>query len=93
MAIDTTNKKLALLELEDYWEPALPVSPGALGQDDLQQLLWGYPGILWAGATPVTPSLDRIYVVPFQVRAYVVPLSLRTTTPSAQVRVYVVPAI
>ena len=49
MAIDTVNKKLAAMEMEDYWEPALPISPGALGQDDQQQLLHGYPGILWAG--------------------------------------------
>lgn len=29
------------------WEPGLPMSPGTLGQDDQQQLLWDYPGILW----------------------------------------------
>lgn len=48
MAIDTTNKKLAVMEWDNVWEPALPVSPGGLGQDDKQQLLWGYPGILWS---------------------------------------------
>ena len=47
MAIDTTNKKLAVMEWEDYAEPALPLSPSTLGQDDQQQLLWGYPGVLW----------------------------------------------
>jgi len=47
MAIDTTNKKLALMEWDVVCEPGLPVSPGTLGQDDKQQLVWGYPGILW----------------------------------------------
>ena len=47
MAIGTTNEKLALMEWGQVWEPGLPISPGALGQDDKQQLLWGYPGILW----------------------------------------------
>ena len=47
MAITTTNGKLAIMELEDYWEPGLPLSPGAFGQDDKQQLLWGFPEVLW----------------------------------------------
>ena len=50
MAIDTTNEKLALMEWCNVWEPGLPISPGAFGQDDKQQLLWGYPGITWATA-------------------------------------------
>jgi hypothetical protein len=48
LAIDTTNEKLALINLMMPFQPNLPVSPGTLGQDDKQQLLWGYPGILWA---------------------------------------------
>ena len=40
-----------VMEWENYMEPALPISPGTFGQDDQQQLLWGYPGVLWA--TPV----------------------------------------
>lgn len=51
MAIDTTNEKLALMEWDNVWEPAIPISPGAFGQDDKQQLLWGYPGILWTSET------------------------------------------
>ena len=47
MAIDTNNKKLAVMELDQAYEPGLPLSPGVFGQDDKQQLLWGYPGILW----------------------------------------------
>jgi hypothetical protein len=47
MAIDTINKKLSMMEWGLPYEPGLPMSPGTLGQDDKQQLLWGYPGILW----------------------------------------------
>ncbi len=53
MAIDTDNKKLAVMDWGNIWEPGLPLSPGALGQDDQQQLLWGYPGILWGALTEV----------------------------------------
>lgn len=41
MAIDTVNEKLALLGEH------LPISADGLDQADNQQLLWGYPGILW----------------------------------------------
>lgn len=65
MAITTDNGKLAIMELEDYWEPGLPISPGALGQDDQQQLLWGFPEILWGSAVTLGFVLDmntRLYV-------------------------------
>lgn len=55
MPIDTANKKLALLEWDQDYEPGLPISPGALGQDDRQQLLWGYPGVLWTTAVAAAP--------------------------------------
>lgn len=51
MAITTINEKLAVMEWGNIYEPGLPMSPGALGQDDQQQLLWGYPGVLWTSAT------------------------------------------
>jgi hypothetical protein len=51
MAIDTDNKKLGVMEWCSIWEPGLPISPGTLEQDDQQQLLWGYPGILWGTPT------------------------------------------
>jgi len=47
MAIDTINKKLALIE-SDIFQPGLPISSDGIGQDDKQQLLWEYPGILWS---------------------------------------------
>lgn len=51
MAIDTNNKKLGVMEFCSIWEPGLPLSPGTLGQDDQQQLLWSYPGVLFASPT------------------------------------------
>lgn len=52
MAIDTNTKKLAVMEMGDYWEPGLPLAPGAtFEQGELQQLLWGYPGLSWVTAT------------------------------------------
>jgi hypothetical protein len=54
MAIDTDTKKLAVMEWCSVWEPALPLAPGTLDQADQQQLLWGYPGILWAA--PAEPA-------------------------------------
>lgn len=58
MAIDTINKKLAVMEFGDVWEPGLPLSPGTLEQDDKQQLLLGYPGILWQIVEFLVSSLD-----------------------------------
>lgn len=56
MAITTNNEKLAIMEWCQVWEPGLPLSPGALGQDDKQQLLWGYPGVLWGEAVAPAPT-------------------------------------
>lgn len=47
MAINTTNEKLALIEYGDVFQPGVPISADGIGQDDKQQLLWEYPGILW----------------------------------------------
>jgi hypothetical protein len=57
----TDNGKLAVMEWDQDYEPGLPLSPGALGQDDQQQLLWGIPEVLWgAGAGgPPGPVLRR----------------------------------
>lgn len=35
------------MELDQDWEPGIPLLPGSFGQDDKQQLLWGFPEILW----------------------------------------------
>jgi len=50
MAIDTINEKLALLEYDEVYQPGIPISADGLDQADKQQLLWGYPGILWVAA-------------------------------------------
>lgn len=48
MAITTTNGKLAIMEFCQGYEPGLPLLPGSLGQDDKQQLIHGFPEVLWA---------------------------------------------
>lgn len=60
MAITTNNEKLAVIEWDQSYEPGLPISPGALGQDDQQQLLWGFPGVLWqpVALTPLSTAQD-----------------------------------
>jgi hypothetical protein len=63
MAITTINGKLAIIELEEVYEPGLPLSPGTLGQDDKQQLLHGFPEILW-GAPGAPPSTSGILIMP-----------------------------
>ncbi len=52
MAITTINEKLSVMEWCSVWEPGIPLSPGAFGQDDKQQLIWGYSGVLWSGLVP-----------------------------------------
>jgi hypothetical protein len=47
MAIDTLNKKLSLFSYQQVYIAAIPKSTDGLDQADNQQLLWGYPGILW----------------------------------------------
>lgn len=43
MAIDTTNEKLALMELGQVYEPGLPITPGVIDTGDQRQFLWDYP--------------------------------------------------
>ncbi len=51
MSIDNYNEKLGLIHfLQPYQPPMLDVG-GSLDRDDRQQLIWGYPGILW-GSRP-----------------------------------------
>lgn len=66
MAITTINGKLAVIELEDIWEPGLPmVSTNTIDQADKQQLLWGFPEVLWAAGSALAFILDmntRLFV-------------------------------
>ncbi len=63
MAIDTNNKKLALMVLGRVWESSTPLSPSTLGADDQQQLLWGYPGVLWEAGTIDTGEESALFAV------------------------------
>ena len=54
MAIDTNDEKLALMEWDQVWEPGLPLDEASgFDQGDRQQLLWGYPGVLWLAAATI----------------------------------------
>lgn len=65
--IDTTDQKLALMEWCQVWEPALPIEESdPFDQGDKQQMLWGYPGILWQEAAAAAAS---IYIPRYRRRA------------------------
>jgi len=51
MALTSINQKLAVMEWCSIWEPGLPLSPGSLGQDDQQQLIWDNPSPTWGEVT------------------------------------------
>jgi len=61
----TDTDKLAVMEWGLVWEPGLPLLPGTIDQADQQQLLWGFPGVLWAaasaGAGPAFWFLRRLH--------------------------------
>jgi hypothetical protein len=61
MAITTVNDKLAIMEFGQIWEPGLPISPSTLGQDDQQQLLHGYPSVLWGAYIAPASSSSGIH--------------------------------
>ena len=60
MAVDTTNEKLALMSWTQPWQWPMPISADGLDQADNQQLLWGYPGVLW-GETAESPDRIGLY--------------------------------
>jgi len=57
----TNNDQLALMELDLVWEPGLPFGgdDGPFSQSAEQELLWGYPGVLWAA--PILP-MQRVAI-------------------------------
>lgn len=57
MAVSTINDKLALMGIP------IPVSSDGLGQGDLQQLLWEYPGVLWGVIAQYDPITAEIKVI------------------------------
>ncbi len=58
----TINEELALLEYGEPYQPGVPISSDGLDQADNQQLLWGYPGILWI-ARDVVIFADTIEIL------------------------------
>lgn len=59
MAIDTTNEKFAAIVFGRTTDPMhLTVSGGTIEQDDQQQFLWGFPGVLWGAAAVLDFVLD-----------------------------------
>ena len=67
-----TNDKFALISYQQPWNIPLPISADGLDQADNQQLLWGYPGILWSEvslavgkmAITFTPRKAEITIMP-----------------------------
>jgi len=67
MSINTKNEKLAIIEYGDIFQPGIPQSTDGIGRNDKQQLLWGYPGILWgliahSGVERLRRTQQRYYV-------------------------------
>jgi hypothetical protein len=56
MAIDTRNKRFAMMGLAGAPRLQMPAPDGTIAQADRQQFLYGYPGILW-GAAAVSATL------------------------------------
>ena len=59
MSISTNNEKLAIMELDNVWEPGLPFGGTAVDQAWQQQILHGYPGVLWEAAVVVARAARR----------------------------------
>ena len=57
MALDTKDKRIAVMEWDDQWEPGLPDPDGSFSQQDRQQLLLGMPTNPWDA--PLIPSQRR----------------------------------
>lgn len=79
MAIDTNDKKLAVMEMDVMLEPGLVLDETSpFDQGNKQQLLWGYPGILWLDLSEI--EVTGIGVVYFSNSTGVVYVSNDTGT-------------
>ena len=57
MAVTTDDEKLAVMVLNNPLAPNVVLNETApFSQGDKQQLLWGYPGVLWQPPVAVEPS-------------------------------------
>lgn len=65
MAIDTRNKRFSMMSLSmPFLGRDLPVADGTITQEDRQQFLWGYAGIVWAGGVVVATAAAKAIVSP-----------------------------
>jgi len=54
MAITTNDEKMAVMAFHQVWQaPVVLDETASFSQGDRQQLLWGYPGVLYGGAPEV----------------------------------------
>ena len=64
MALTSIDDKLAVMEWDNLWEPALPIAESApFAQGDKQQLLWGLPDPLWGviAAVDADPQIFGVW--------------------------------
>lgn len=61
VAIDTTNEKLALIDMGNIWMDALPISSNGLGIADKQHLLWEYPVL--GGTTAISTNFGSLHII------------------------------
>ena len=60
MSIDTVNEKFALITIYQPYNTPIPISADGLDQADNQQLIWDYPGLLWADLTPTEENSNLL---------------------------------
>ena len=58
--VATDNGKLAVMSLGRVYRPNVIFSDGSLDQADQQQLLWGFPEVLWGEASPDLPNRGTV---------------------------------
>ena len=58
MAVDTRYKRFAMMNLNlPFLGFNQPLADGIISSRDRQRFLWGYPGIVWAGAAVVVKAI------------------------------------
>lgn len=77
MALDIDHKKMSVMDWGNVFDPGLPFSPGSIGQDDQQALLWGQSDELW-GAQEVTLRPIDIIMIGEERRTLLIPEERRT---------------
>jgi len=61
MPITTNDEKLAVMQWNMPFAPAVVLNETSpFSQGDKQQLLWGYPGVLWVTTVGPSPTIGGI---------------------------------